>query len=104
MFADPITADNQFTIWLNPLASTGGLVYALYCSLRCMSTLVPYLFHQRRTHISSRDFLKPGVVASRASRDLGCYSPTEHKPGTAKAGRYSRPDFCGWSALEPISR
>ncbi len=32
-----------------------------------------------------------------------CYSPTAHKPGTAKAGQYSRPDFCGWSALGPIS-
>ena len=33
-----------------------------------------------------------------------CYSPTENKPGTyAKKPGYSRPDFCGWSALGPIS-
>lgn len=35
-----------------------------------------------------------------------CYSPTEHKPGTVPAhdGKgYVRPDFCGWSALGPIS-
>ena len=32
-----------------------------------------------------------------------CYSPTEDKPGTNKTGGYSRPDFCGWSALGPIS-
>ena len=33
-----------------------------------------------------------------------CYSPTEAKPGTyAKRPGYSRPDFCGWSALGPIS-
>ncbi len=32
-----------------------------------------------------------------------CYSPTEDKPATNKVGGYSRPDFCGWSALGPIS-
>ena len=32
-----------------------------------------------------------------------CYSPTEDKPSTNKVNRYSRPDFCGWSALGPIS-
>ena len=32
-----------------------------------------------------------------------CYSPTEDKPGTNKVGGFSRPDFCGWSALGPIS-
>ena len=33
-----------------------------------------------------------------------CYSPTEAKPGTyAKKPGYSRTDFCGWSALGPIS-
>lgn len=32
-----------------------------------------------------------------------CYSPTEAKPATNKAGRFVRPDFCGWSALGPIS-
>ncbi len=33
-----------------------------------------------------------------------CYSPTETKPGTyGKRPGYSRPDFCGWSALGPIS-
>lgn len=33
-----------------------------------------------------------------------CYSPTESKPGTyAKKPGYSRPDFCGWSALGPVS-
>jgi len=33
-----------------------------------------------------------------------CYSPTEAKPSTyAKGAGYSRPDFCGWSALGPIS-
>ena len=32
-----------------------------------------------------------------------CYSPTEDKPATNKVNGYSRPDFCGWSALGPIS-
>ena len=32
-----------------------------------------------------------------------CYSPTEDKPATDKVDRLSRPDFCGWSALGPIS-
>ena len=32
-----------------------------------------------------------------------CYSPTEDRPATDKVNRYSRPDFCGWSALGPIS-
>ena len=32
-----------------------------------------------------------------------CYSPTEDKPATNKVGGLSRPDFCGWSALGPIS-
>jgi hypothetical protein len=31
------------------------------------------------------------------------YSPTAAEPATAKsATEYSRPDFCGWSALGPI--
>ena len=32
-----------------------------------------------------------------------CYSPTAAKPGTNGDGKLSRPDFCGWSALGPIS-
>lgn len=32
-----------------------------------------------------------------------CYSPTEFKPATNKKGQTVRPDFCGWSALGPIS-
>lgn len=33
-----------------------------------------------------------------------CYSPTEAKPATTVDGvKNSRPDFCGWSALGPIS-
>lgn len=33
-----------------------------------------------------------------------CYSPTEYKPGTQTQGENgARPDFCGWSALGPIS-
>ena len=32
-----------------------------------------------------------------------CYSPTEDKPATNKVNGLSRPDFCGWSALGPIS-
>ncbi|MBQ9804840.1 MAG: hypothetical protein IJW35_08360 [Lentisphaeria bacterium] len=32
-----------------------------------------------------------------------CYSPTEDKPSTDKKGRYARQEFCGWSALGPIS-
>ena len=33
-----------------------------------------------------------------------CYSPTEDKPAiTAKTGKFVRSDFCGWSALGPIS-
>ena len=32
-----------------------------------------------------------------------CYSPNEDKPSTDKIGGWSRPDFCGWSALGPIS-
>ena len=33
-----------------------------------------------------------------------CYSPTEYKPATnRRQDCYCRPDFCGWSALGPIS-
>ncbi len=34
-----------------------------------------------------------------------CYSPTKYKPATDpyRTGTLSRPDFCGWSALGPIS-
>ena len=33
-----------------------------------------------------------------------CYSPTETKPAiTAKTGKFVRSDFCGWSALGPVS-
>ena len=33
-----------------------------------------------------------------------CYSPTEYSPAVSKfPGKYSRPNFCGWSALGPIS-
>lgn len=32
-----------------------------------------------------------------------CYSPTEDKPSTNKKGCYVRQEFCGWSALGPIS-
>ena len=33
-----------------------------------------------------------------------CYSPTETRPAvTANSGKVVRPDFCGWSALGPIS-
>lgn len=32
-----------------------------------------------------------------------CYSPTEDLPSTDKVEKWSRTDFCGWSALGPIS-
>ena len=32
-----------------------------------------------------------------------CYSPTETKPATNKQNKVVRKDFCGWSALAPIS-
>jgi len=32
-----------------------------------------------------------------------CYSPTEPKPATTKRESLCRKDFCGWSALAPIS-
>ena len=32
-----------------------------------------------------------------------CYSPSEHIPATREFKGYVRPDFCGWSALGPIS-
>lgn len=34
-----------------------------------------------------------------------CYSPEEYKPAAIEdgSGRFARPDFCGWSALGPIS-
>ena len=32
-----------------------------------------------------------------------CYSPTAYKPATNKVGDLVRTDFCGWSALGPIS-
>ena len=32
-----------------------------------------------------------------------CYSPTEYAPAKDKVGETVRPDFCGWSALGPIS-
>lgn len=32
-----------------------------------------------------------------------CYNPEEHKPATYPSGKLARKDFCGWSALGPIS-
>ena len=32
-----------------------------------------------------------------------CYSPTGYAPAKRSADKYARPDFCGWSALGPIS-
>ncbi len=32
-----------------------------------------------------------------------CYSPSEPKPARNEEGGFVRPDFCGWSALGPIS-
>ena len=32
-----------------------------------------------------------------------CYSPSEYAPARRNLQKYSRPDFCGWSALGPIS-
>lgn len=32
-----------------------------------------------------------------------CYSPTAYEPARNKKGEEVRPDFCGWSALGPIS-
>lgn len=32
-----------------------------------------------------------------------CYSPTANEPARNKQGEVVRPDFCGWSALGPIS-
>ncbi len=32
-----------------------------------------------------------------------CYSPTECKPATNKQQQTVRKDFCGWSALGPVS-
>ena len=32
-----------------------------------------------------------------------CYSPTAYEPARDKKGESVRPDFCGWSALGPIS-
>ena len=32
-----------------------------------------------------------------------CYSPTAPRPSTSKNGKFCRPDFCGWSALGPVS-
>ena len=32
-----------------------------------------------------------------------CYSPTSNEPARNKQGEVVRPDFCGWSALGPIS-
>ena len=32
-----------------------------------------------------------------------CYSPTKTKPASSAVKPLCRPDFCGWSALNPIS-
>lgn len=32
-----------------------------------------------------------------------CYNPIDNMPSTNKSGKFSRPDFCGWTALGPIS-
>ena len=32
-----------------------------------------------------------------------CYDPDEPKPAVSEHGKVVRPDFCGWSALGPIS-
>lgn len=48
--------------------------------------------HQRRTW----DEFEPASIWE-------CYSPTEARPGTNPVGELCRADFCGWSALGPIS-
>ena len=55
---------------------------------------IKLLEHMRRTYT---DF-EPHTIWE-------CYSPTEFKPATIETGaiKYVRPDFCGWSALGPIS-
>ncbi len=69
-------------------APTGGGDYAL--ARRLARETVFGMFETYRT-------IEPHTIWE-------CYSPTEAKPGTyAKKPGYSRPEFCGWSALGPIS-
>ncbi len=72
---------------LKGLANYGYLKEAHDLAIRLLE-------HMRRTYT---DF-EPHTIWE-------CYSPTEFKPATIETGelKYVRPDFCGWSALGPIS-
>ena len=59
----------------------------------CRETALKLLNHMHKTYTE----YSPHTIWE-------CYSPTEHKPATnANNNAIVRPDFCGWSALGPIS-
>ena len=81
------------SLWL-PLAYAAlkGLVNYGYYDL-ARSTAIKILEQMSQTYYA----FEPHTVWE-------CYSPTEHKPATQANGKSGvRKDFCGWSALGPIS-
>ena len=81
-------------IWLPTAyaALTGMKNYAFYQQAHNLSSSL--LEHMYRTY---QEF-EPHTIWE-------CYSPTQHKPACIEDGtdELVRPDFCGWSALGPIS-
>lgn len=78
-------------VWL-PLCYMGIKALEKYGRFDLARTLAErVLIHMKRTF----DEYEPHTIWE-------CYSPTEYLPSTSKRG-YCRPDFCGWSALGPIS-
>ena len=80
------------SIWLPTAYMTvRGLVKYGYLELarRLSYNLVKHMYETYKT-------IRPHTIWE-------CYSPSEHKPGTNTFGKFSRPEFCGWSALGPIT-
>lgn len=78
-------------VWL-PLCYMGIKALEKYGRFDLARTLAErVLIHMKRTF----DEYEPHTIWE-------CYSPNEYLPSTSKRG-YCRPDFCGWSALGPIS-
>lgn len=82
------------SVWLPTAyaALTGLKNYGFYPEARALSCKL--LEHMYRTYTQ----FEPHTIWE-------CYSPEEYKPALNEygTGEYVRPDFCGWSALGPIS-
>lgn len=82
------------SIWLPNVYSTlkGMVNYGFYDEAYDMA--VKIVDHMYRTYLD----VEPHTIWE-------CYAPEYAKPGGVQSGsgNFSRPDFCGWSALGPIS-